>query len=128
MSTTIQIAIEGWPPSLNAYWRSINGRNILSREARLFRKSVVLQMFLARARKQLPRDRIAYPVRVDVELWPPDKRRRDLDNYCKGLFDSLTHARVWADDSLVWDYRVHWGLGTVHGGRVVLTIEEFGLG
>nr|WP_246877229.1 RusA family crossover junction endodeoxyribonuclease [Pantoea ananatis] len=31
-------------------------------------------------------------------LYPLDKRNRDLDNYQKTLFDSLTHAGVWVDD------------------------------
>jgi crossover junction endodeoxyribonuclease RusA len=35
---------------------------------------------------------------VEILLYPPDNRRRDIDNYTKGLFDALTHARVWEDE------------------------------
>jgi hypothetical protein len=31
---------------------------------------------------------------VEILLYPPDNRRRDIDNYTKGLFDALTHAGV----------------------------------
>ena len=31
----------------------------------------------------------------------PDKRRRDLDNYCKCIFDAFTKAGVWNDDSQI---------------------------
>jgi len=31
----------------------------------------------------------------------PDKRRRDLDNYCKCIFDAFTKADVWNDDSQI---------------------------
>lgn len=124
----VQISLTGWPPSMNCYWRSFKGRNILSKEAREYRKLVIEQIRSARARKAVPRDKIAVPVSVDLELWPPDRRRRDLDNYQKGLFDALTKAGVWQDDSQVWDYRVRWGKGTVKGGSItvrIFTMELF---
>ena len=40
-------------------------------------------------------------LRVQVECFPPDKRRRDLDNLGKSLMDSLQHAKVYADDSQI---------------------------
>ncbi|MCV5079210.1 RusA family crossover junction endodeoxyribonuclease, partial [Escherichia coli] len=41
------------------------------------------------------------PASVEIVLFPPDNRIRDLDNYNKALFDALTHAGVWEDDSQV---------------------------
>ncbi|NBW22487.1 MAG: RusA family crossover junction endodeoxyribonuclease, partial [Caulobacteraceae bacterium] len=38
-------------------------------------------------------------VRVVIEAFPPDRRKRDLDNILKSLLDALTHAGVWEDDS-----------------------------
>jgi len=76
--------------------------------------------------KQLKR--VPQPITVGVEvtvlLYPPDKRRRDLDNYQKALFDSLTHARVWADDSQIKRFTVEWGVLT-KGGKAEVTITEF---
>lgn len=40
-------------------------------------------------------------VAVEAYIHYPDKRRRDLDNSLKGLFDACTHACVWADDSQI---------------------------
>ena len=40
-------------------------------------------------------------VGVSVVLHFADKRRRDLDNCLKGLFDALTHAEVYQDDSQI---------------------------
>jgi len=72
--------------------------------------------------------RAPQPITVDVEvnvvLYPPDKRRRDLDNYQKALFDSLTHAGVWGDDSQIKRFTVEWGELT-KGGRAELTITKF---
>jgi Holliday junction resolvase RusA-like endonuclease len=41
--------------------------------------------------------------------FPPDARRRDIDNYNKALFDALTHAGIWEDDSQVQRMLVEWG-------------------
>jgi crossover junction endodeoxyribonuclease RusA len=38
---------------------------------------------------------------VSVKLIPPDRRQRDIDNYTKGIFDSLSKANFWGDDSQV---------------------------
>ncbi|WP_275272978.1 RusA family crossover junction endodeoxyribonuclease [Pantoea ananatis] len=51
------------------------------------------------------------PITVNVEvtllLYPLDKRNRDLDNYQKALFDSLTHAGVWVDDRQIKRFTVN---------------------
>ncbi|EOC3440315.1 RusA family crossover junction endodeoxyribonuclease, partial [Escherichia coli] len=49
------------------------------------------------------------PASVEIVLFPPDNRIRDLDNYNKALFDALTHAGVWEDDSQVKRMLVEWG-------------------
>lgn len=51
-------------------------------------------------------------------------RRRDLDNYNKALFDALTNARVWEDDSQVKRMAIEWG-PVVKPGRVEITISRF---
>jgi hypothetical protein len=38
---------------------------------------------------------------VQLDLFPPDARRRDWDNFQKGIWDSLQHAGVYLDDSQV---------------------------
>ncbi|NBW20709.1 MAG: RusA family crossover junction endodeoxyribonuclease [Caulobacteraceae bacterium] len=46
-------------------------------------------------------------VRVVIEAFPPDRRKRDLDNILKSLLDALTHAGVWEDDSQIEDLRIY---------------------
>lgn len=53
----------------------------------------------------------------------PDRRRRDLDNLQKAVFDALTKAGFWLDDSQVVDYRVV-KMPVVKGGKLELTITE----
>jgi crossover junction endodeoxyribonuclease RusA len=38
---------------------------------------------------------------VHLKLFPPDRRIRDIDNHVKAVFDLLTKANVWEDDSQV---------------------------
>ncbi len=62
------------------------------------------------------------PLYVEVVLYPPDKRRRDLDNYMKPLLDALTHAQVWEDDSLVDQLAIFRGV-RVPSGMCTIKID-----
>ena len=63
------------------------------------------------------------PVAVEVELRPPDRRRRDLDNAWKVLLDALTAGGMWTDDHLVHDQRARWG-PVEAPGRALVRVEE----
>lgn len=83
-----------YPPSVNTYWRNLpTGRTVLSARARAYRKIV---MALVGARSPLLKR-----LSVVIELYPPDKRRRDIDNPIKAVFDSLQHAGVYRDDEQI---------------------------
>ena len=123
--TEIHLVLNLWPPSLNEYWRSYKGRNILSKKARVFCTKAIEQMRIARTQKLIPLGAVITPVAVDIELWPPDRRSRDIDNYTKGIFDALTKGGVWSDDRLAWDLHLHWARGTVKGGKICITIEPY---
>ncbi len=58
-----------------------------------------------------------------VHVFPPDGRRRDLDNLQKSLCDSLQAAGVYADDSQIDRLDVHRG-PIVRGGKVLVQITE----
>jgi crossover junction endodeoxyribonuclease RusA len=92
-----------WPPSLNTYWRSPNkgplaGRTLISEKGRAYREAVLWGL----TTEKLPADSLL-TARLSVALYayPPDKRRRDLDNLPKAILDALTHAGVWADDEQI---------------------------
>lgn len=89
-----------WPPTVNTYWRSIGrGRVIVSESGRAYRKSVIESM-------NFVMQTINSNIAVTIEAYPPDKRRRDLDNLPKAILDALTHANVWTDDCLIDDLRI----------------------
>ena len=66
-----------WPPSVNHYYRHVGPRVLISRDGRKFRERVV-----ARFRQDHTRG-FAGPVELFIELYPPDNRRRDVDNSLK---------------------------------------------
>lgn len=120
MTITIELP---WPPTVNSYWRHpiVNGqrRSLISKAGRAYRNDVWGAWLQCSDRCAQP---ITHTVKVDLAVYPPDRRRRDLDNLPKAVFDSLTHVGVWADDSLVDDFRVH--RESVNApGRVVVTIS-----
>jgi crossover junction endodeoxyribonuclease RusA len=86
-----------WPPTVNTYWRNVRGRMILSTKARQYRDHAESQAF--------EQDRRSWPLtgrlRVAVTAFPPDKRRRDLDNILKSLLDVLGHIGLYQDDSQI---------------------------
>jgi crossover junction endodeoxyribonuclease RusA len=41
---------------------------------------------------------LAERLRLELYVYPPDLKRRDLDNLCKAVLDALQHAGVYPDD------------------------------
>ena len=86
-----------FPPSTNTYWRSVPGKGVLISEKGRQYRSAVQALALSQAWPKFGEKRL----RVAIEAWMPDKRRRDLDNLLKATLDALTHAGVWDDDSQI---------------------------
>lgn len=57
---------------------------------------------------------------VDLVIWPPDRRRFDIDNRIKPALDMLTHAGVWEDDSAVSEVHAVRRPVIVKGGWTVI--------
>ena len=111
-----------WPPSINHYWRRVGPRTLLSREGRTFRKNVCALLGGGGPRKPPSGGRIA----LAMDAFPPDRRRRDLDNIQKPVLDVLEHAGVYEDDSQV-DLLLTRRRGPVKGGRLDVRVEELPL-
>ena len=109
-----------FPPSVNRLWRSVRGRNILSREGREYRKAGLQQL----AAQAVPKQWL-WPhtgrLSVAITLHAPDKRRRDVDNYTKAVLDLLTHGGVMVDDSQIDRLLITRG-PVEKGGRVTVEV------
>jgi len=106
-----------WPPSVNNYWHKNRTHVYLSARGRAYRAEVLkavvgLGRYGADARLQ-----------VSITAYPPDRRRRDVDNLLKCTLDSLEHARVFADDSQVDKLSID-RAGVIKGGQLEITIQS----
>lgn len=110
------------PPSVNAYYRSVKmGKRVavlISREGREYRRCVVGAVGRRGIAKMTGR------LSVQVDVYPPNKGRHDLDNLMKSLLDAMQHAGVYADDSQI-DRLDIVRREVEKPGRVVVKVEEF---
>jgi crossover junction endodeoxyribonuclease RusA len=85
-----------WPPTINTYWRHAISRNRVvvyrTPQAKNYIAEVVWRV------KQNPAAMFNEWVAVTLHMFPPDARRRDIDNPLKVLIDALTQAGLWKDD------------------------------
>ena len=106
-----------YPPSVNHYWRRVGARTLISRQGRAFRESVCSLLALRRLH---PLDGW---LKVHLQIFPPDRRRRDVDNIQKPVLDALQHAGVYHDDfqivSLITDR-----MQPVQDGRLEVSITQ----
>jgi len=84
-----------WPPSVNHYYRHVGAKVLISRDGRKYR-----EMIVSRFRSEGV-EIFRGPVELSIELYPPDNRRRDVDNSLKCLLDAFTHGGLYEDDSLI---------------------------
>jgi len=110
-----------FPPTVNTYWRHTPKGVLISASGRSFRSNALADIMEQLRRAPQP---ITVNVAVSVILYPPDKRPRDLDNYLKAAFDSLTHAGVWVDDKQIKRFTVEWGPLTKRG-KTEITINPY---
>ena len=117
------------PPSVNHYWgkavRYKNGKPYvhvyLTAKANKFRSDVIAHVAsLGRIRTQTGR------IKAVVTLHGRTKADYDIDNYSKGLFDALTHALVYKDDSLIHATEFKKG-EVIKGGKVAIELYEIGV-
>jgi crossover junction endodeoxyribonuclease RusA len=107
-----------FPPSVNGYWRNINGRTLISAKGRAYKNAVARLVQWNYAAKQLQSR-----LEVLVILHPPDRRKRDIDNSMKALLDSMQAAGVYLDDSQIDRLVIERG-DVEKGGAVIVTIKE----
>ncbi|MCE5326268.1 MAG: RusA family crossover junction endodeoxyribonuclease [Planctomycetaceae bacterium] len=106
-----------YPPSINHYWRRVGSRTLISREGRRFRERV---MAILAAMGVSP---VAGRLAVAVEVFPPDNRRRDVDNVFKALLDAMQHGGAYVDDSQIVRLSIE-KRKPVEGGKTIVRIEK----
>lgn len=107
-----------YPPSINHYWRMGNHRIYLSDEGRRYKNIVAGIVRCARVQP------FTGDVSLKIEAYPPDRRIRDLDNIQKAVWDALTDAGLYKDDSQVKHIEA-WMLEPLERGKVIVTVDGY---
>lgn len=85
-----------FPPSVNTYWGFKGSHRFLTAKAKTFKQEVWVAAFNSK-HKGFGDSRLS----IIVNLYPPDKRVRDIDNPIKPLLDALTQAKLFNDDGQI---------------------------
>lgn len=105
-----------YPPTVNHYYaRQKNGATYVGQEGKSYR-SAVAYCFIKSTK-------LKGKLRVNIDVYPPDKRRRDLDNLNKCLLDSLQCAGIIKDDFDIDELSMK-RKEVTKPGKVIITIEE----
>lgn len=84
------------PPSVNSYRTIFRGRMGISKAGRQFKEQVSDYVAEYRVPK-LGNKRLE----MKVVIYPRDRRKQDIDNRIKALWDALTDAGVFDDDEQI---------------------------
>jgi crossover junction endodeoxyribonuclease RusA len=84
------------PPSANQLFRAVPGRGVI--KSKIYREWLAANTEITRTQADAF-EKICGPFEITFEIERPDKRRRDLDNHLKALFDLLTQSGAIRDDS-----------------------------
>ena len=106
-----------WPVSINRYLRRAGVRMHTTNEAKAYRRDVG---WLLAGVSGFGPARLA----VEIDAFPPDNRRRDLDNVQKVLIDALMHAGLFDDDSQIDSLHIRRGPVRKGAGAVLVLVRE----
>jgi crossover junction endodeoxyribonuclease RusA len=106
-----------YPPSINHYYIRTPRGVILGAKGKKYRRDV--GFILHKHRNSFSTNALS----VTINVFPPDKRKRDLDNILKCLLDSMEHANVYENDNQI-DMLTVIRRQRVPGGSVQIWISE----
>ena len=89
-----------WPPTVNHYYTVARGRKILSPKGRRYKIDTAVELL----RQEAPRS-LTGRLEVLIDAYPPDRRKRDLDNLIKPIADALQDYGMF-DDEQIDDLRI----------------------
>lgn len=114
-----------WPPSVNHYWRYGHGHFHISPEGQRY-KLAVRGIIAAAGVRPLEGN-----VQIVIDAYPPDRRRRDLDNIEKALLDACVVRHGFATGLYRDDCQIKRKVSTMHdfaperAGYVTLSVAPW---
>lgn len=120
----IKIKVPYMPPSVNSYWKSNwkNGTIRTSDKVKAFKHDVAYYILYEYDLKNKPVFETE-DLEVKLTLNFKNDTKRDIDNYNKGILDSLTGI-LWADDKQITLLTIEKNTGTKQDNNFVIEVSE----
>lgn len=97
LKTVVMIRFDmPYPPSINHYYVRTQRGTAVGPKGKSYRRDVSL-LLTPYKHKFKAEDRLS----VTINVFPPDKRKRDLDNLFKVVLDSLQESNIIHDDNQI---------------------------
>lgn len=106
-----------WPPTANTYWRRNGGRYFISKRGQDYREFVAKELYCYQG-LFVAEDRL----RLKIKAYPPDRRKRDLDNLFKSVLDSIQSAGIYMDDCQIDKLSIE--RMPEYEGKIEITLEK----
>lgn len=118
-----------WPPSVNHYKQL--GRLVQTKSGKIFQarvnsdvtKKYFLEVLVAIKQRGV-KSFHSSTISVEVYVYPPDKRKRDIDGILKVLLDAMQHAGLYDDDVQIARLYVE-RRDIIKKGKVIVRISEY---
>ena len=119
-----------WPPTINSY-KSVGSLN-RTKSGKLYQtrhNSTATLVFYSKVAWEIHEEGMVGMFKADstlymgLELYPPDKRRSDIDNRIKVTLDALQRGKLFPDDYQIARLLVE-RKDIISGGQVVVRISE----
>lgn len=116
-----------WPPSVNRIWRCVGGRVLLSADGRAYRELVAVELWreIAPPFRDVPI--LTGRLSMTIRAYPPDKRKRDIDNLAKACIDAIQATKLIFEDDAQIDHLSIRRMNVEKPGRVEVSIGEIDL-
>ena len=118
-----KIEVPYLPPSVNSWWKRTNTGGVrISDKAREFKQNVAYWVYW---KYNIPKKPLHDTENLQVKLTLNFKNnvKCDIDNYCKGILDSLTGI-LWADDKQITLLTIEKVTGTKKANNFILEVQQ----
>lgn len=85
-----------YPPTVNTYYRKVGNKMVISARGRQYKKDVERICMLSRVKKFT-----CERLEVFAIIYPPTRRKFDLDNCLKAMLDGMKGGGVYEDDEQI---------------------------
>lgn len=113
-----------YPPTINHYYIRTKKGVTINANGKAYRQLIghTLRQCIGEGEK-FPENPMDGDLMVEIIIYPPDKRKRDMDNIKKALFDALQYAGLYKDDCQIVDDHTIKANKVVKGGLIDFRIQ-----